>query len=134
MSTELSINVSRTYDCDDIIERIKQGELFRLTGAELIINMEFKEGETFTLQFGQRGSISGRIQRLTENEIHLSWNVKGFGREPELDTEVRITIHKNGKVRLNLDHLKITSAESAAAKKRAWEEILCNLDTDPVRD
>jgi hypothetical protein len=130
MATKRRITVSRIYDCDaeEIINRIKQGELFRLTGADFISNTQFKEGEAFLLRFGERGSISGKIERSSATEIYLSWNVDGFDREPERDTEVHITVHRNEKLRLDLNHLNIASDESAAAKRKAWEEILYNLD------
>jgi uncharacterized protein YndB with AHSA1/START domain len=118
------IYVSQFYNAEKtkVFELIKSGVLFELTGANEI-SFDFWEGGTFQLIFSDRGEISGTINEIVNDErIVLNWNVNGFGREPERNTTVVISLHDA--TTLNIHHSKIMNHEAKEAKIRAWSEIL----------
>jgi uncharacterized protein YndB with AHSA1/START domain len=125
--------LEKTYNtpAENIFNLFKDLTVFRLTGAD-IIDVGFKPGGKFTLNFNDRGIIHGDIQEITENKkIVLNWNVEGFGREPEVNTEVIFHLtENNGACSLKLEHNNIMYSESFEAKKRAWSEILEDMENE----
>ncbi len=130
MEENRTVCLSHSYNlCPEFFfEQIRNGTLFRLTGANEIDAPEFQEGGFFKLLFNERGTISGSIIHLSDSQLWLKWNVDGFGRAPEHDTEVRISMLHSDKTELTLEHRGIKSNESAVAKERAWTEILKELE------
>ncbi len=127
-----NLTIEKTYNSstENIFEMFKNLTVFRLTGAD-IIDVDFKPGGKFTLTFNDRGTIHGYINEIIENnKIVLMWNVDGFNREPELNTEVIFTItEEDGNSILKLEHNNIQHTEAFEAKKRAWGEILEDMGT-----
>ena len=105
----------------------RDGTFFELTGAD-IIDFHFAEGGNFHLTFYERGEIFGTFKKIILNEkIILIWNVKGFGRQPEMNTNVEITFQGESKTVITVRHSGILSRESIRAKEKAWNEILDDL-------
>lgn len=126
-----NITISRTYSTDlsTILNLFKDNSVFKLTGANKIESV-FKNGGQFCLTFYYRGTIHGQFTKITENEIVLEWNVDGFQRLTENKTIVEIFIkQEDEKCILTLNHKNIPSGESADAKRKAWTEILNDLET-----
>ena len=125
-----SLSVSREYleSPEDIYSLIRDGKLFRLTGADTL-TFEFIEGAPFELRFTHGGAIRGRIIELIPNsKILLEWDVEGFGRLPERGTEVCITISRGAsQTRMTIEHNCNPTEQSANAKRGAWTEILSEL-------
>jgi len=128
-----SFSLEKIYNtsAENIFKLFRNLTVFRLTGAD-DIECSFIEGGGFSLTFKNRGVIRGQITGLTENKkIVLNWNVGGFGREQEVNTEVIFTItEENGISTLRLQHNNIKQAESFEAKKRAWGEILEYMENE----
>jgi len=126
--------LSHKYNCkpEKIFELIKNGDFFRLTGADKIM-FDFKEDEFFSLIFNGRGSIYGEILQIIPNEfISLLWNVNGFNREDEIDTMVNISIDKdkNDGAIITIEHTGIKNTEAFTAKQNAWKEILTGIEKE----
>ncbi len=103
--------------------------VFDLTGANEI-ECSFTKGGKFSLKFTGRGIINGFIEEVIENEkIILNWNVNGFEREPEVNTQVIFSLSESdGLCILKLEHNNIKQEESFTAKKNAWREILQDME------
>ncbi len=103
--------------------------VFDLTGADQI-ECSFTKGGKFSLKFTGRGTISGHIIEIKENKkIVLNWNVNGFESKPEVNTQVIFTLSESdGLCNIKLEHNNIKQEESFTAKKRAWCEILQDME------
>jgi hypothetical protein len=125
-----SISLEKVYSGkpEEIFNLFQNGTIFTLTGANEI-QSEFKTGKPFHLTFHNRGAIYGRFILITDSNIILEWNVKGFQRPDEIKTSVEISLHKDyEKCILTLDHKNIANAEAATAKQKAWTEILDDME------
>lgn len=112
---------------ESLFQAIASGQVFQLTGAEDIV-FEFREGGSFALGFGARGSISGTfVQIVPGQSVLLSWCMTGFERPDEI-TEVAFAVNAlNGGSQLEVEHRMIVSRESLRAQSFAWDEILHGL-------
>jgi uncharacterized protein YndB with AHSA1/START domain len=129
MTDKKAIHLSQSYPVSaaELFELIKTGTLFELTGADEI-HFDFWEGGHFKLIFNNRGEIFGIILHIIPNEkIVLDWNVDGFEKEPERNTQVTISLKEDQETTLSIDHTGILIPEAVAAKERAWKEILQDL-------
>jgi uncharacterized protein YndB with AHSA1/START domain len=73
--------------------------------------------------------IYGQFTEITANKIVMEWNVEGFQRPPEIKTVVEITLREDDdKCILTLTHKHIADASAAAAKHKAWTEILDDME------
>ena len=125
----IDIEVSQEYKTtpETLFSVIENGALFELTGADKI-SVDFKVNGKFILEFNNRGTISGVITHIiSPNQLWMKWDVEGFGMETEKDTQVKISILKRSKTELTLNHGGIKTKASAEAKKKAWTEILNDL-------
>ncbi|HKR03036.1 MAG TPA: hypothetical protein VJY62_00265 [Bacteroidia bacterium] len=125
-----TVFLERTYNAETqtILNFFKDTTIFKLTGAD-DIQADFKTNGLFCLAFNGRGTIHGRFIKITDKEIIMEWNVDGFQRPEEIKTLVEIYIYgDNGKCTLALNHKNIVHAEAAAAKQRAWTEILDEIE------
>ena len=127
-NSHISISHDYTASSEAIYSMIAEGKLFKLTGADEI-TFDFSENGPFELKFTGRGRIHGQILKLIPNEkVVLQWDVDGFDMDLERDTKVWITIlHTQGHTTVTIEHREIPTEESAAAKKKAWPEILNEL-------
>ena len=124
------ISLQKTYDegIEAIFNLFMDGTVFKLTGADHI-QSDFKAGGLFRLMFNNRGAIHGQFIKINKTHIIIEWNADGFQRHSEIKTLVEITLSGgNGKCILTLDHKNIKQEDSASAKKRAWTEILDNIE------
>ena len=111
-----------------IFDLFKNAIVFKLTGADTI-QCDFKSDGLFCLTFNERGTIHGRFIKITPNDILIEWNVDGFDRPKEIKTLVEITLlEKDKKCALTLHHKNIQHASAAAAKQKAWKEILDEVE------
>jgi len=111
----------------DVYNLIGTEKFFALTGADEI-NLDFREGGSFVLKFKGRGQISGIIREIIPyHRISLAWNVTGFNRPDEINTEVLILMNTVKGTTISIEHSKIKNADGAEAKRKAWREILDNL-------
>lgn len=125
-----SVCLKRTYFADEaaVFNLFKDGTIFKLTGADAI-QYDFKVNGGFLLIFENRGRIYGRFLTITANNIKIEWNVEGFEKPVELMTSVEVSIFGNkGECTFTLNHLNIFQEDSAAAKRRAWTEILDKVE------
>lgn len=98
--------------------------IFELTGADKI-QRDFTRGGLFQLIFENRGEIFGHFIKISENELLLDWNVKGFQRPVEIHTLLQISLALQQHVyTLSIHHSNIMNEDSANAKRKAWMEIL----------
>jgi len=128
----ITIFLKRIYvvKSETIFNLFKRGKIFELTGANDIKN-DFEIGGAFSLTFNNRGIIYGQFQKITAQEIILEWNVEGFERPKETKTIVEISWRQDHeKCILKLDHKNIVEADSANAKRRAWKEILEDVERE----
>jgi uncharacterized protein YndB with AHSA1/START domain len=128
MENQNTISISQAYEtsAERIFELIKSGALFELTGADEI-NFDFWEGGSFHLLFKNRGHIDGTFEQIIpQKKILLNWNVEGFERLSEHDTKAILLIE--GNATLTVEHSGIKNAEATSAKKKAWIEILRDLN------
>jgi uncharacterized protein YndB with AHSA1/START domain len=107
---------------------LADGTLLRLTGADTA-EQAFGAGGAFRLAFAGRGVIHGVFVRVAPDlGATLAWHVEGFGRPPEHGTTVDLEFTPDaGGTRVRVRHAGIGSPESAAAKRRAWTELLADL-------
>ncbi len=122
--------LKRTYFADEaaVFNLFKDGTIFKLTGADAI-QYDFNVNGDFLLIFENRGRIYGRFLTIKANNINMEWNVEGFQRQVELITTVDVSIFgNNGECTFTLNHLNILHEDSAAAKRRAWTEILDKVE------
>jgi len=125
-----TVSLEKTYRCskEAILNLFRDNALFTLTGADNI-QSEFNTGGLFTLVFTNRGVISGKFTKITGNEIVLDWNVEGFQRPREVNTIVKIMLREeNESCILSLIHKNIMHAGAAEAKRKAWTEILEEIE------
>lgn len=125
-----TISLQRTYttETETVLKFFKDTTIFKLTGAD-DIQADFENDGLFFLAFNGRGTIHGRFIKITDKEIIMEWNVDGFHRPREIKTLVEISAYNdNGKCILALNHKNIVHAEAAAAKQRAWTEILEEIE------
>jgi len=107
---------------------IQEGNLFKLTGADKI-EFDFREEGSFILIFNGRGQIDGKFVKIIPDKlIELSWNVTGFGRTPEINSKVLISINEDEKSSITILHTDIQNHDGALAKQTAWTEILFELE------
>jgi hypothetical protein len=125
-----TVYLQRTYTAETraVLDLFKDTTVFKLTGAD-DIQADFKPGGLFCLAFNGRGTIHGQFITTTHKDIIMEWNVEGFQRPREIKTLVEISVYSdNGKCILTLSHKNIVHAEAAAAKRRAWTEILDEIE------
>ena len=129
MAYEVSLIKAYSFSKNEIIELFRDQRFFQLTGADTVETI-FKVGGPFKLIFNNRGVISGHFVKISEDEIILDWNVDGFEKPMEAGTIVTIKFERLGEgSKLKLDHTNIQHTEAAAAKKKAWTEILDNIES-----
>jgi uncharacterized protein YndB with AHSA1/START domain len=117
-----------TADKKTIYNLFVDKTVFKLTGADEI-QVQPETGQPFHLTFYNRGIIYGHFILFTENAIAMEWNVEGFQRPKEINTFVEIFLsEENGKCHLTLHHQNIMDAAAAAAKQKAWTEILDDIE------
>ena len=81
------------------------------------------------MTFNNRGTIYGVFTKITDSDIVMEWNVDGFQRPKETKTSLEISLRKENKeCILTLNHKNISHPEAAAAKQRAWTEILDSIE------
>jgi activator of HSP90 ATPase len=123
------ITASHDYDVPpkEIYSLIRDGELFRLAGANTV-NFTFSEDGPFELLF-KSGTVHGRFLKIEENsKIIMEWDSDGFDRSPEPGTKVWVTLLGDEKhTTVALEHREIPTEESALSKKKSWERILEEL-------
>jgi len=126
-----TISLTKTYAKPVTIRQLFGDDiLFRLTGADEI-SSEFETGAAFRLTFNDRGIIHGQFIKIGGDEVVLEWNVEGFQRPGETKTVVEISlVEDNRQCVLSLKHGNIMSNESAAAKERAWGELLDDIEKE----
>jgi hypothetical protein len=125
-----SVFLKRKLHADSaaVFKLFEDGTLFKLTGANTI-QFDFKVNGDFLLIFENRGRIYGQFLKITTANIIIEWNVEGFLKPIELMTTLEISIIGNKSVcELTLNHINIIHEESAAAKRRAWAEILDKVE------
>ena len=130
MKKDFKIFISEEYDANrtDIFKLIKNGTLFKLTGAHKI-TFRFRKNEPFNLEFKDRGNIFGTFSEIIpDTRVTLLWNVTGFGRDDEVNTKVTISLIKiyDGAT-VELHHTGIRNKSVVSIKERAWKEILRDL-------
>ena len=113
----------------EIFELFENTTVFRLTGASHI-QVDFRTGGLFCLTFNGRGIINGQFIKITTRNIIIEWNVDGFQRPKEIKTLVEISLRKKSEKKcvLTLHHKNISDEGAAAAKQRAWTEILDDME------
>ncbi|MEO8150541.1 MAG: SRPBCC domain-containing protein [Bacteroidia bacterium] len=129
-STNHNIHITKNISAsrEAVFNLFRDNTVFKLTGANEI-ESDFKVGGKFSLLFKNRGTISGRFIKLTESEIILEWDVEGFNLPKETNTILKISLMQEEQMCLiELIHSNINNADSAAAKKRAWTEILDDIE------
>ena len=130
MEGNYCISASHDYSGspEKIYPLIRDGTLFRLTGADKVA-FDFSENASFEFNFADRGKIIGRFLKIIpHSKIIMEWDVEGFDRPAEKGTKVWITIlGDENRTTLTIEHREIPTEESAAAKQKAWEEILEEL-------
>ena len=115
---------------DKIFTLIRNGTLFKLTGADKIL-FDFREEEYFSLMFTNKGSIYGEFLQIIPDEyVSLLWSINGFDREDETDTIVNISLLENNGTTLTIEHTGIKNEQAFIAKKSAWKEILEELEKE----
>jgi uncharacterized protein YndB with AHSA1/START domain len=125
-------NISASHDYTNSPEKIysliRDGKLFKLTGADKI-TYDFSVNAAFEFDFANRGKISGRFLKIIPNsKVIMEWDVEGFDRPAEKGTKVWITILGDEKrTTPTIEHREIPTEQSAEVKRRAWEEILDDL-------
>ena len=111
-----------------ILNLFAEGMVFKLAGADAF-QYDFKVNGNFLLTFNNRGTIHGQFIAITDCKIIIEWNVKGFQRPNEINTWVDISLEKNNNGCIfTLNHTNIMHEEAAAAKERAWNEILDKVE------
>ena len=126
---EISLEKNYTFSKYKIIDLFRDQRFFQLTGADTI-ETTFKIGGPFRLIFNNRGIISGHFVKISDDEIILDWNVDGFDKPKEVGTSVTIKLERLGEgSKLILNHTNIQHSEAAAAKKKAWTEILDAIES-----
>jgi len=125
-----SVFLEKFYNADKkvIYNLFKDKTVFKLTGADEV-QVHFETRQPFHLTFNNRGNIFGQFILVTEDKIIMEWNVEGFQRPKEIKTLVEISLSKaDGKCLLTLHHSSIMDASAAAAKQKAWKEILDDME------
>jgi uncharacterized protein YndB with AHSA1/START domain len=112
---------------EHVFEHVAGGALLMRTGG-VAESYALRAGSAFHLSFPERGTIRGRVLEYeAPRRIVLSWTVEGFGRPAEAGTRVCLCVlpaSTPNAAALAIRHSGISSSESAAAKHRAWTEIL----------
>lgn len=134
MSDTLTLSLSHMYksSSQEVFAKIEDGTLFDLTGADEI-TFYFKEEGAFSFLFHNRGEIFGTITKIIHNEkVEMLWNVTGFDKPEERNTELTITIEKtdDNMATLSVLNTGIKHKEAYEAKERAWKEILEDLEKE----
>jgi len=124
----VSLEKDYTRSADTIMDLFHDHRFFQLTGADTI-ETTFKVGGPFRLLFEDRGKIYGHFVKITDDEIILDWNVEGFNRPNEVATVVTVNVKRlGGGCKITLTHTNIQHSVAAAAKKKAWTEILDDVE------
>ncbi|HMG13818.1 MAG TPA: SRPBCC domain-containing protein [Saprospiraceae bacterium] len=128
----LSITKSYNTNTEALFNLFNNNTVFTLTGADEI-ESDFRTGGKFCLRFKDRGVIQGQFIEITPPKLILEWNVEGFQRPDEVGTIVEIMFKQEGEqCILNLRHRNILSAESLEAKRRAWGEIMEEIEEELI--
>lgn len=125
-------SLSHKYNAapDKIFNLIRNGTLFRLTGADKVM-FDFREEEYFSLIFSGTGSVYGEFLRIIPDDyVSLLWSVNGFGMEDETDTIVNISLIKNDGTTVTIEHTGIKNEQASIAKQNGWREILEDLENE----
>lgn len=123
----LSFQKSFRANSDAIFNLLKDGTVFKLTGADEIA-FSFAEEGLFCFTFHNSGKIFGTFISISPSQIIMDWNVEGFQRPDETHTLLTITLREEeGKCHLSLSHTHIIYEEAATAKEKAWGKILEDL-------
>jgi len=125
-----TVSIEKAYHSskEAILNLFRDNTIFKLTGAD-DIQSDFAVGGAFQLTFNNRGTISGKFTEITEDKITMEWNVDGFQRPSEIETVAEFTVtQENDMCVLKLTHKNISFLEAAKAKKRAWTEILEDVE------
>ena len=134
MSDTFTLSLSRTYNSapNELFQKIEDGTLFDLTGADEI-TFYFKEDGAFSLLFHNRGEIFGTITKIIPDEkVEMLWNVTGFDKPEERNTELTLSIEKidDNKTTLSVLNTGIKHKEAYDAKEKAWKEIFEDLEKE----
>jgi len=124
--------LTKVYSADrsTLFNLFRDGTVFKLTGADNIQSV-FETGGPFRLTFHNRGVIAGRFIEITDAGITLEWNVDGFKMRPQTETIVEISLVDDaGKCTLTLVHKNIVHEPSAVVKRKAWAEILDDIERE----
>ncbi|MBX9666508.1 MAG: SRPBCC domain-containing protein [Candidatus Obscuribacterales bacterium] len=133
--TNLTVELEREYTATPgaLFSRIKDGTIFKLTGAKQV-SIQFLEDGKYHLDFGERTGrhcfIEGQFTRIVHNElVSCVWSVEGFRDEDDKDTILTFSITDlSGSAKLCLKHEMIRTKESADGKRRGWSEVLSDLE------
>lgn len=107
-----------------VFNLLNSEKFWKLTGADEI-EFDYREGGSFMLRFRGRGEISGTvIEIIPYHRMTLNWNVNGFNRPEEKDTELIILIGTGNGTTVSIEHSRIANEEAADAKRKSWKEIL----------
>ena len=124
----ITLEKSYSTTSEEIFDLFRNNTFFTLTGADEI-ESDFRADGKFKLTFKGRGTIYGHFVKISSGEIILEWNVDGFGRTEERNTIVGISLLQSGKsCRLVLNHKHVKDPGAAAAKLKAWTELLEDLE------
>lgn len=111
-----------------LFEAIRDGTVFRLTGAQSV-DIDFLETGAFRLVFSGNRCIHGKFITIKRPEqVAFSWNVTGFREVADVNTLVTFSIMSSGDLSvLQLTHEGIETDESFSGKSAGWQEVLRDL-------
>ncbi|MBX7047284.1 MAG: SRPBCC domain-containing protein [Ignavibacteria bacterium] len=134
MAKNYTLSLSHEYQVspEKVYEKIQDGTIFKLAGCDDLLH-EFAVDAPVAMFFNDRGQIFGTYKEIVKNKkVVLDWNVTGFDKPEELNTRLQITLSpkEKNKTSLSLTNSEIKNEASYEAKKKAWEEILDDLEKE----